>query len=191
MLLGYGPCKWYSLHRTGILSVRSQGIQQSHITPQTSHKRFIRREKPWKVAASLCSGKEQRTGQDAGFIYGVSWEWGWSFPEWPVTREIIWPYLGANSGIGGIFFFFFWEWAWPYSFLGAGNSSYSSKAIRKVAGGYLGYLATFPPWRAEMAVIAIRTQAIREVFWLGPDWWNSLDWGLASSVPWGFTKYTL
>jgi hypothetical protein len=98
--------------------------------------------------------------------------------------------LVQTQGLVG-FFFFFWEWAWPYSFLGAGNSSYSSKAIRKVAGGYLGYLATFPPWRAEMAVIAIRTQAIREVFWLGPDWWNSLDWGLASSVPWGFTKYTL
>lgn len=26
-----------------------------------------------------------------------------------MTREIIWPYLGANSGIGGIFFFFFFE----------------------------------------------------------------------------------
>jgi hypothetical protein len=62
----------------GLLTVRSQGIPQSHTTQQTSHKRFI-----GKATRAQVRSSRELTGRKT--LYRVSWGWsfpGWRFPEW-------------------------------------------------------------------------------------------------------------
>lgn len=72
--------KGYSSERKGILAFGSQGIPQSHTVQQTSHRRFLGREKPRRVItlAQARSCRELRRKQG---LYRVSWGVkGWSFP---------------------------------------------------------------------------------------------------------------
>lgn len=57
-----------ALKRKGILTTRSQEIPQSHTVQQSLCKRFI--EKDTRGWLSLLKEKQQKTEQEAGFIYG-------------------------------------------------------------------------------------------------------------------------
>lgn len=54
--------KCYSLNGKGILAFGNKAIQQSHIAQQTSHKTFIGREKPRRMAASA----QERSHRELG-----------------------------------------------------------------------------------------------------------------------------
>lgn len=52
------PKHWVNSEEKDFLAVMSQGIPQSHITPQTSHKRFIGRDT--KTVAASTKGRSSR-----------------------------------------------------------------------------------------------------------------------------------
>lgn len=84
----------------GIVTVWSPRIPKSHASLQTSHKKLIGRERPRTEAAS--AEKQQRAEQRLGLCKDFGGRS--NFPGWPGVGGIMWPVLGASSGIGGIFF---------------------------------------------------------------------------------------
>lgn len=100
-----------------LCSERNPGSQEpksttrSHhnkVTPQqTSHEKFIRREKPRRVAASA-GEKQQRSGQHSGFTEGVLRRARPVFQGGLALEGLRDSIYRASSGIGGIFFFSCW-----------------------------------------------------------------------------------
>lgn len=86
------------------------------VTPQqTWHKKFIRREKPRRVAASA-GERQPRSGQHSGFTEGVLRRAGPVFQGGLALEGLRDSIYRASSGIGGIFFFFFLLGrVWPLS----------------------------------------------------------------------------
>lgn len=91
-------CKYNSSAPRGILVIGSSGIPQSHTIQQTSHGKEKSQEGGWLQVGE----KEQQTEEKADFI-------GFFLGRDELSRRlgiggILWPDLGANSGISGILF---------------------------------------------------------------------------------------
>lgn len=70
--------KHYKFDGKFILVTGTQGVPQNHTIQQTSHKRFVRREKNRRVAASVQArnSRELNRRQD---LYRISWGGGRAF----------------------------------------------------------------------------------------------------------------